>query len=104
MYLCPIHKALYQRSKFENLMWIPDLDDMIKRIEETQDQNLPEQIVSNMLDSLEKSEQITLRVMTYEKEREMESADEIAWQVTWKKNHASGFINAVTKYLNGLIR
>ena len=33
MYLCPVHKSLYSRSKNSKLMWIPVIDEAKQQIE-----------------------------------------------------------------------
>jgi len=102
MYLCPVHKSLYSRSKFSDLMWIPVIDKARQEIQKSP----TKEKVSQMVDSILKgSGEIRLNVHTYEKEPDdgEPGPTEKIRQVTWHKKHASGFRDALTQYLTGLI-
>ena len=102
MYLCPVHKSLYSRSKNSKLMWIPEIDEAKQQIEANPTKEKVEEWVNAIL---AKSGDITLEVMTYERikgDGEEKPTDK-SHQVEWKKEHASSFRDALTQYLTGLI-
>lgn len=102
MYLCPVHKSLYSRSKNCDLMWIPDIDKAKTEIEKTPTQEKVDELVNSILKMDGKME---LVVKTWEKEPNdgEPGPTEKSHRVTWHKKHASGFRDALTQYLTGLI-
>ncbi len=102
MYLCPVHKSLYSRSKNSKLMWIPVVEDARKQIEATPTKEKVKEIVNKILST---TGDIEIEVMTFEKIKGdgQEKPTEKIHQVKWVKEHASSFRDAVTQYLTGLI-
>jgi len=102
MYLCPVHKSLYSRSKFSDLMWIPVIDKARQEIQKSPTKEKVSQMVDEILKG---SGEIKLNVHTYEKEPDdgEPGPTEKIRKVTWHKKHASGFRDALTQYLTGLI-
>ena len=59
------------------------------------------------MENVLKSEgKLTLPVMTYEKREGdgEEDATEHKWEVTWEKEHAARFKDALIQYLSGFVR
>jgi hypothetical protein len=101
MYLCPIHRELYSRSKNNKLFWIPILDKAIEELEKNPTKEKANQLCDALLSTDGK---IELKIMTFEKVVLGKPATEKDWMVTWHKNHASGFKDAVTQYLMSYVR
>ena len=102
MYLCPVHKSLYSRSKNSKLLWIPVVEEASKQIEATPTKDKVKEIVNKILST---TGDIEIEVMTFEKIKGdgQEKPTEKIHQVKWVKEHASSFRDAVTQYLTGLI-
>tara|TARA_B110001452_G_C15240239_1_gene429343 strand:- start:6063 stop:6317 length:255 start_codon:yes stop_codon:yes gene_type:complete len=83
-------------------MWIPVIDKARQEIQKSPTKEMVSQMVDEILKG---SGEIKLNVHTYEKEpddREPGPTEKIR-KVTWHKKHASGFRDALTQYLTGLI-
>lgn len=103
MYLCPVHKSLYSRSGQNKLFWIPQIDEILDDLKRNPTQETLDSYVENVL----KTEgNLTLPVMTYEKREGdgEEDATEHKWEVTWEKEHAARFKDALIQYLSGFVR
>ncbi|MDC3247214.1 hypothetical protein OAU60_02270, partial [Euryarchaeota archaeon] len=101
MYLCPNHRELYSRSKENKLFWIPILDQAIKELKKNPTKEKANELCNNLLST---EGQLRLKIMTFEKVKPGDPAKENEWNVTWHKNHASGFKDAITQYLMSHVR
>ena len=101
MYLCPNHRELYSRSKENKLFWIPILDQAIQELKKNPTKEKANELCNNLLST---EGELMLKIMTFEKVKPGEPAKENEWNVTWDKNHASGFKDAITQYLMSHVR
>ena len=53
MYLCPVRKSLYSRSKNSKLLWIPVVEEARKQIEATPTKDKVKEIVNKILSTTE---------------------------------------------------
>jgi len=101
MYLCPNHKALYARSRGNELMWIPDIDSAKQEIIKSQDKSKVDQTCQEILG---KEGELTLSVSTYERVSGESEPTVHTRSVTWNAEHAEGLRNVLTQYFSSLIR
>jgi len=105
LYLCPNHFYLYRRSRGQNLLWLPQLDDVVKKIKKNSSNDFVNEMVNSVLSS---RGEINLKVMTFEKIKGdgNEHATEREWPegITWCGSHATQFKDALTQYLANLNR
>tara|TARA_B100001758_G_scaffold218422_1_gene205891 strand:+ start:1238 stop:6310 length:5073 start_codon:yes stop_codon:yes gene_type:complete len=101
IYLCPNHFYLYRRSRNQDLLWIPQLDEMVNAIKENPGGGTAKNLVNRILQS---TGDINMEVKTFEKRKGdgKARASEQNFEITWKGDHANHFREALTEYLANL--
>jgi len=103
LYLCPNHFALYRRSGKHDLLWLPEIDKLIHEIRQNPDGETASSAVNKVLSD---KGDFTLQVKTFEKRRNDGNAKPTVhdWTITWKGEHANQFRDALTIYIENLVK